>query len=63
MPDDSMAKKVYKWSSMSTRSKGRPKHRWEDDVKCDVANMRITGRTASENDPNGKNSLRRSKLL
>jgi hypothetical protein len=27
---------------MSTRSKGRPKHRWKDDVKCDVANMRIT---------------------
>jgi hypothetical protein len=27
---------------MSTRSKGRPKHRWEDDVKIDVANVRIT---------------------
>jgi hypothetical protein len=26
---------------MSTRSKGIPKHRWEDDVKSDVANMRI----------------------
>jgi hypothetical protein len=42
MPDDSMVKKVYKWTPMSTRSKGRPKHRWEDAVKCDVANMRIT---------------------
>jgi hypothetical protein len=48
---------------MLTRSKGRPKHRWEDDVKCDVATMRITGRTASETDPNGKKSLRRPKLL
>jgi hypothetical protein len=27
---------------MSTRSKGRPKYRWEDDVNSDVANMRIT---------------------
>jgi hypothetical protein len=27
---------------MLTRSKGRPKHRFEDDVKSDVANMRIT---------------------
>jgi hypothetical protein len=44
-------------------SKGRPKQRWEDDVKSDVANMRITGRTASETDPNGKNSLRRPQLL
>jgi hypothetical protein len=42
MPDDSMVKKVYEWTPMSTRSKGRPKHRWEDDVKSDVANMRIT---------------------
>jgi hypothetical protein len=42
MPDDSMLKKVYEWSPMSTRSKGRPKHRWEDDVKNDVENMRIT---------------------
>jgi hypothetical protein len=42
MPDDSMVKTVYEWSPMSTRSKGRPKHRWEDDVKSDVANMRIT---------------------
>jgi hypothetical protein len=42
MPDDSMVKKVYKWTPMSTRSKGRPKHRWEDDVKSDVANMRKT---------------------
>jgi hypothetical protein len=27
---------------MLTRSKGRPKYRWEDDVNSDVANMRIT---------------------
>jgi hypothetical protein len=25
-----------------TRSLGRPKKRWEDDVKSDVANLRIT---------------------
>ena len=42
MPDDSMVKKVYEWTPMSTRSKGRPKHWWEDDVESDVANMRIT---------------------
>jgi hypothetical protein len=41
MPDYSMVKKVYEWSPMLTRSKGRPKHRWEDDIKSDVANMRI----------------------
>jgi hypothetical protein len=26
---------------MSTRPLGRPKNRWEDDVKNDVINMRI----------------------
>ena len=40
--DDSMVKRVYKWSPALTRSLGRPKDRWEDDVKSDVANLRIT---------------------
>ena len=35
MADNSMAKKVYEWSPALTRSLGRPKNRWEDDVKGD----------------------------
>ena len=42
MPDDSMVKRVYEWSPALTRSLGRPKNRWEDDVKSDVANLSIT---------------------
>ena len=42
MPDDSMVKRVYKWSPALTRSLGRPKNRWQDDVKNDVGNLRIT---------------------
>jgi hypothetical protein len=42
MPDDRMVKKVYEWTSMSTRPLGRPKNRWEDDVKNYVINMRPT---------------------
>ena len=42
MPDDSMVKRVYEWSPALTRSLRRPKNRWEDDVKSDVANLRIT---------------------
>ena len=42
MPDDSMVKRGYEWSPALTRSVGRPKNRWEDDVKSDVANVRIT---------------------
>jgi len=37
-----MVKRVYEWSPALTRSLGRPKHRWEDDVKSDVVNLRIT---------------------
>ena len=43
MPDDSLVKRVYEWSSALTRSLERPKNRWDDDdVKSDVANLRIT---------------------
>ena len=36
MPDNSVVKKVYEWPPALTRSLGRPKNRWEDDVKSDV---------------------------
>jgi hypothetical protein len=41
MPDYRMVKKVYEWTPMSIRPLGRPKNRWEDDVKNDVINMNI----------------------
>jgi hypothetical protein len=64
MSDDRMVKKVYKWSPALKRSPGRPKNRWQDDVKSDITNMKITNwRDCIRNRPNGKNSLRRTKLL
>ena len=44
MPDDSVVKRVYEWSPALKRLLGRPKNRWQDDVKSDVANLRITNR-------------------
>jgi len=42
-PDNSMVKKkVYESSPALTRSLGRPKSRWEDDVKSDITRMKIT---------------------
>jgi hypothetical protein len=35
-------KKVYEWSPALTRSLGRPKNRWEDDVKSDITRIKIT---------------------
>ena len=42
MPDNSMVKKVYEWSPALIRSLGRPKNRWQDDVKSDVTRIKIT---------------------
>ena len=42
MPDNSMVKKVHEWSPALTRSLGRPKNRWEDDVKSNITRMKIT---------------------
>ena len=39
---NSMLKKVYKWAPALTRSLGRPKNRFEDDVKSDITKMKIT---------------------
>jgi len=33
---------VYEWSPALTRSLGRPKNRWEDDVKSDITRTKIT---------------------
>jgi len=33
MSEERMVKKVYKWKPMLTRPLGRPKNRWENDMK------------------------------
>jgi len=42
MPDNSMVKRVYEWSHALTRSLGRPKNGWEDDVKSGITKMKTT---------------------
>jgi hypothetical protein len=34
-------KKVYKWKPILTRPLGRPKNRWEDDIRNDVKKFKI----------------------
>jgi hypothetical protein len=36
MPEERMVKKVHKWKSMLRRPLGRPKNRWEDDIRNDI---------------------------
>jgi hypothetical protein len=62
MPDISMVKKVYEWSPALTRSLGRPKNRWKDDVKSDVTNMKITNwRDCIRNRPKWKEFVEKAK--
>jgi hypothetical protein len=41
MPDTRTVKKIFNWKSLTKRSQGRPKHRWEDNIKQDICQMKI----------------------
>jgi len=41
MPEERMVKKGIKWKLMSLRPQGRPKNRWEDDVRNDMQKLKI----------------------
>jgi hypothetical protein len=46
MSEERVVKKVYKWKPMLTRSLGRPKNRWEDDIRNDIKKLKIKNRTS-----------------
>jgi len=39
MPDERVVKSIYKWKPHTTRLKGRPRLRWDDDVRDDLRKM------------------------
>jgi hypothetical protein len=41
MPETSIVRKIYKWRTFTSRPVGRPKSRWEDDVRSDLKNMKL----------------------
>jgi hypothetical protein len=41
MLEERMVKRVYKWKPILTRSLGRPKNRWEDDIINDIKKLKI----------------------
>ena len=41
MPETGAAKKIFKWNSLTTRPRGRPKYRWEDNIIQDLGQMKI----------------------
>jgi hypothetical protein len=41
MPDARRVKKIFKWKHLTKRSQGRPKYRWEDNIKQDICQIKI----------------------
>ena len=41
MPETGAAKKIFKLNPLTTRPRGRPKHRWEDNIIQDLGQMEI----------------------
>jgi hypothetical protein len=41
MPETSIVKIIHKWKPFTGRPAGRPKSRWEDDVRNDLKKMRL----------------------
>jgi hypothetical protein len=42
LDSDRMVKKVYECKQISTRPQGRPEVRWENDIKNDLKEMKLT---------------------
>jgi hypothetical protein len=41
MPEARAAKKIFTWNPLTTRPRGRPKYRWEDNIVQDLGQMKI----------------------
>ena len=41
MPDNRTVKKIFNCKPLTKRSQGRPKYRWEDNIKQDICQMKI----------------------
>jgi len=52
MPEERIVKKVYKWKPMLTRPLGRPKNRWEYDIRNDMKKLKIKNWTSRIQDRN-----------
>jgi hypothetical protein len=57
-----VVKKVYEWSSALTRSLGRPKNRWEDDVKGYITRMKINWKDCIRNRIKWKKRVEKAKI-
>jgi hypothetical protein len=52
MAEERMVKKVYKWKPMLKRQLGRPKNRWEDEIRNYMKKLKIKNWTSCIQDRN-----------
>jgi hypothetical protein len=50
MPGSRTVKKIFNWTPLTTRTKGRPKQRWEDNIIQDIGHLKIKNWTARVQD-------------
>jgi hypothetical protein len=50
MPDTRTVKKIFNWKPLTKISQGRPKYRWEDNIKQDICQLKIKNLTACVQD-------------
>ena len=50
MSDTRTVKKIFNWKPLTKISQGRPKYRWEDNIKEDICQMKIRNWTACVQD-------------
>jgi len=48
--DTGTVKKIINWKTLTNSSQGRPKYRWEDNVKQDICQMKIKNWTTCVQD-------------
>jgi hypothetical protein len=41
MPDTRTVKNIFNWIPLTKRSQGRPKYRWEDNIKQAICDLKI----------------------
>jgi hypothetical protein len=46
MPESRTVKKIFNWTPLTTRSKGRPKQRWEDNIIQGIGQLNVKYWTA-----------------
>ena len=50
LPDTRTVKKIFNWKPLTRWSQGRPKYRWEDNIKQAICQMKIKNWTACVQD-------------